>query len=213
LTATTETMAGVRHDGPWAAHEDHVAATSHADAHGRFVARPVAVIGFMGVGKTSVGRELARLLDRPFVDTDAMVETRTGKTIPELFAQGEPVFRGLEREAVDEALLMPPCVIALGGGAFVQPGAADMLLARALVVHLHTPWVVMVRHLSELAKDRPLLAGRTTWQMQDLFLARAAAYRRAHVRVALPRRGVAEAAAAVAEVLRRPGPIAQSTPT
>jgi len=186
---------------------DRVAADRHLEAQDRFLSRPVAFVGFMGVGKTSVGRELAGLLDRPFVDTDTMVERRAGRTIPDIFRiDGEPVFRRMEREALEEALEVPACVISLGGGAFSQPGCADMLLPRALVVHLYTPWQTLRGMLPALAVDRPLIRERTTWQVQELFLARAASYRRAHLRVTLPRRGPAAAAAEVAAVLRRPAP-------
>jgi shikimate kinase len=181
--------------------DDHVLGHGHALAQRRFKARSVAVVGFMGVGKTSVGRELARLLDRPFVDTDYEVETRSGRTIPELFAEGEPVFRKLERACLLEALDRPPCVIALGGGAFSQPGAAELLLERALVVHLHIPWSAMLPLLPILAGDRPLIGSRAPWEVQELFLARAESYRRAHVRVCLQRTDVASAAQTVAGVL------------
>jgi len=181
--------------------DDHVLGHPHALAQRRFRARSVAVVGFMGVGKSSVGRELARLLDRPFVDTDHEVEARSGRTIPQLFAEGEPVFRALERACIVEALDRPPCVIALGGGAFSQPGAAELLLERALVVHLHTSWRALLPLLPVLAADRPLIGTRPTWEVQELFLNRVASYRRAHVRVCLQRTSVEDAAEAVASVL------------
>src|SRR6266542_6482326 len=105
-----------------------------------------------------------------------MVEQRSGKSIPQLFEEGEDVFRKLEREAVERALAMPACVIALGGGAFSQPGAAELLLEKALVVHLYTPWSVISRCLADLARGRPLVRVRAAWQVHDLFLARAASY-------------------------------------
>jgi shikimate kinase len=182
--------------------DDELAAQRHVETHSRYAARSVALIGFMGVGKTTVGRALAGILDRPFLDTDNTVEERTGRTILELFAEGEPVFRRHERAAIEAALAMPPAVMALGGGAFVQPGLADMLLSRALVVHLYTPWRVMIDLLPALAADRPLIRDRQTWQVQQLFLDRAASYRRAHVRISLPRHGAQEAAGMVADVLR-----------
>lgn len=185
-------------------HEELVAADQHGEAHERFLRRTVALSGFMGVGKSSVGRELARLLDRDFVDTDEMVQEATGRTIPELFAQGEAVFRRFEHEAVQRALELPACVVALGGGAFSQPDNAELLLHKALVVHLHTPWQVVLRALPLLAADRPLIRDRAPWQVQDLYLRRAASYRRAHIRLSVPRRGPEEAAATVASVLRLP---------
>lgn len=168
------------------------------------VARPVALVGFMGAGKSSVGRELAALLDRPFVDTDELIELRTGASVPELFAQGEPVFRRHEHEAVQEALAMGPSVIALGGGAFSQPASARQLLDRALVVHLHVPWSALAPLLPDLARDRPLLQGRRPEQVEELFRRRAADYRRAHLQVSVPRTSPREAAQVVAALLRRP---------
>jgi len=181
--------------------DDRLAGEEHAAARERFLARPVALVGFMGAGKTSVGRELAVLCGRPFVDTDQLVEERAGRTIPELFAEGEPVFRALEREAVTTALAPPAHVIALGGGAFSQPGIAELLLERALVVHLYTPWSVVLGLLGELGTDRPLTRDREPWQVQELYLARCASYRRAHVRVCPSREGPARAAASIAAVL------------
>ena len=181
--------------------EAPVAGDGHPGARYRLLTRPVVLVGFMGVGKSSVARELAALLGRPLVDTDAMVEQAAGCTIGELFAQGEEVFRAREREAVAAALAGPPSVIALGGGAFSQPGAAEVLLARALVVNLYMPWRVLREMVPDLAVKRPLLRDRPIWEVQDLFLARTASYRRAHLRVVLPRRDSAGAAHALAGML------------
>jgi shikimate kinase len=189
--------------GIWTGVEEAQARANHGTAQHRLSQRPVALIGFMGVGKSSVGRELARLLDRPFADTDAMVQQRAGASITELFARGEATFRTLERAAIVAALDGPDRVLALGGGAFLQPGCPELLLPRALVVHLYTPWRVMRELLPELAADRPLIRDRPAHEIQQLFLSRAAAYRRAHVRICLPRRSPELAAAEIVEVLRR----------
>ena len=85
--------------------------------------RHIALIGFMGAGKTSVGFELARLLERPFVDVDVELEQRHGLTIAEMFEQrGEPWFRNAESELTRSALeAAEPSVLALGGGAVKTP--------------------------------------------------------------------------------------------
>jgi shikimate kinase len=189
-------------DVTWTSADEALAADRHGTTRDGLVARPVVLVGFMGVGKTSVGRELARILDRPFADTDEMVQRRSGATIPELFARGEHVFRALERAALVDALTLPGAVVAIGGGAFVQPGATELLLPRALVVHLYTPWRAMVDLLPTLAADRPLIRDNPPWRVQELFLARAAPYRRAHLRIRLDRSGAAPAAATIADVLR-----------
>jgi shikimate kinase len=112
------------------------------------------------------------------------------------------VFRALEREALRDALDRPELVLALGGGAIAQPGCAELLFPRALVVHLYTPWRVMLDLLPELAADRPLIRDRPVHEIQQLFLSRAAAYRRAHLRICLPRHSPERAAAQIVEVLR-----------
>jgi shikimate kinase / 3-dehydroquinate synthase len=91
----------------------------------------VALIGFMGAGKSTLGAEVAKRLDRPFVDTDEAIEQRHG-AIPELFERG--VFREIEERTVIEVLAQPPAVIALGGGAVETPGLHEALRARAVTV-------------------------------------------------------------------------------
>ncbi|MDQ2674670.1 MAG: shikimate kinase [Chloroflexota bacterium] len=189
----------------WEPTDDARAADRHLSARQALLRRPVGLVGFMGVGKTSVGRELAELLGRPFVDTDTMIVEGAGRSIPEIFAtDGEKRFRDLEYDAVASALDGPPRVIALGGGAFSQPRTAAMLLDRAIVVHLYTPWNVIVTLLERLSAKRPLIRDREPWQVQELFLARGESYRRAHLRVVIPRHTAAESAQIVAELLQHP---------
>jgi shikimate kinase/3-dehydroquinate synthase len=103
------------------------------------VDRHIALIGFMGAGKTTVGEEVACRTGRPFVDTDAEIEARHGP-ITELFDRGEAEFRRLEREIVDEALAAgEPSVIALGGGAF-EAARSDRALAVLIDVDVDTAW-------------------------------------------------------------------------
>ena len=76
------------------------------------------LIGFMGAGKTTVGRLLAGTLGVPFLDSDHVIEARAGRPIPEIFAtDGEPAFRALEHEVIAGLLCGPDVVLALGGGA------------------------------------------------------------------------------------------------
>ena len=93
----------------------------------------LALIGFMGAGKSTIGREVAERTARPFVDTDAEIERLHGP-IPELFERGEPEFRRLEEQIVAEALAGPPSVIALGGGAVLSEKTRERLRAHAFAV-------------------------------------------------------------------------------
>lgn len=106
--------------------------------------RGVALIGFMGAGKSTVGAALAPLVGLPLVDLDAEIERRAGQRVPSLFAaRGEAGFRELEAEALRETLAAGPCVLACGGGAPIQPGAMEALKAWGLVVWLHAPMDVL----------------------------------------------------------------------
>ena len=95
----------------------------------------LALIGFMGAGKSTIGRKVAERTARPFVDTDAEIERLHGP-IPELFERGEPEFRRLEEQIVAEALAGPPSVIALGGGAVLSERTRERLRAHAFVVQV-----------------------------------------------------------------------------
>ncbi len=102
-------------------------------------ARHVALIGFMGAGKTTLALELARRLNRTLVEADRTVESRTQRSIPELFASGESVFREAETTVVRGALASPrPLVLDLGGGAVTTPEVRDLLHHHAITVWLDT---------------------------------------------------------------------------
>ena len=128
-------------------------------------ARPVVVlVGPMGSGKTTVGRLLAARLGVALRDTDADVEARAGKPVSDIFVDdGEPVFRDLEREAVAAALAEQPGVLALGGGAVMDPLTEQGLHGHA-VVFLDVQVVDAARRIG-LNRDRPLLLGnpRAQW--------------------------------------------------
>jgi len=116
------------------------------------------LVGLMGAGTGAVGARLAARLGRPFVDTDAEIERRDGASIPALFAsEGEAAFRRRERAATD-AVAGRPAVVALGGGAIAQPGAAQRLARSGTVVWLRGRPESLLRRLGDAA-DRPLLAG------------------------------------------------------
>ena len=117
----------------------------------------IVVVGFMGAGKTTVGRLLAAKLGLPFTDSDQVIEERAGKPIRLIFADaGEPAFRELEHSVVAGLLAGPDAVLALGGGAPGHP-ATRALLAVAPVVYLRVGYA---EALTRVGGDtgRPLLA-------------------------------------------------------
>ncbi len=133
----------------------------------------LALIGFMGTGKSCVGRLAAELMHFTFLDTDHVIEARTGKRITEIFAQeGEPAFRHLERRLVEELTRRHRTVIATGGGLPADEANMASLKTHALVVclwaspeailervrgHEHRP---LLNEPDPLAKIRALLAAR-----------------------------------------------------
>ena len=119
----------------------------------------IVLTGFMGTGKSEVGRRLARRLGRPFVDTDHLVETRAGKTVAAIFAEdGEPAFRAFEREAVAAATAQKDAVIAVGGGAVFDETNIARLRDVGVLVCLTAEAETILRRVGDTAK-RPLLAG------------------------------------------------------
>jgi len=157
------------------------------------------LIGFMGTGKTSVGRLLAEQLRFEFLDTDELIQSRTGRTINDIFAQdGEPAFRELERQVVDELATRQQTVISTGGGLPTQPENLTKLKQHALVVCLWTaPEKIWERVKNQ--SHRPLLhAADPQQKIRDLLAARAPFYRQADVLVNTDQRSAREVAQQIA---------------
>ncbi|HEY82555.1 MAG TPA: shikimate kinase [Dehalococcoidia bacterium] len=118
----------------------------------------LALIGFMGAGKTAVGKVLAERLGKEFIELDALIEQRAGKTIPEIFQQdGEIAFRELEIEAVKEVCGKKNAVIACGGGVVLNQINIDRLRKESLIVYLKALPGVILKRTSSDANERPLL--------------------------------------------------------
>jgi shikimate kinase len=122
-----------------------------------FGKRNIFLVGPMGSGKSAVGRQLARLLDAPFYDSDTEIEKRTGVDIPYIFEkEGESGFRQRERETIEALTLLEPLVLATGGGAILLAENRAYLTERGCVVYLQTSveqQANRVRHM----RNRPLL--------------------------------------------------------
>jgi shikimate kinase len=147
--------------------------------------KPVVIIGFMGTGKTTVGRLVANRLGRRFVDLDDLVVKQAGRPIADIFrSEGEPGFRRLERQALDQALAEPDLVLATGGGAACREENLHDMLERGRVVALEaSPEEVLKRTGSR--SGRPLLDGADDplAVARDLLGQREPYYARAHHRV------------------------------
>ncbi|NOY23866.1 MAG: hypothetical protein GXO70_10210 [Acidobacteria bacterium] len=116
----------------------------------------IVLIGFMGTGKTSIGKRLAVRMGWDFLDTDAMCEEAAGKTIPAIFHNdGEERFRTLEQEQVKKSLQSKDTIIALGGGALMTPGIPQMLNGNTFTIWLYQPKDIIEKRCSE-STQRPL---------------------------------------------------------
>jgi shikimate kinase len=137
---------------------------------------PVAIlIGPPGAGKTTVGRLLAGLLEAEFLDTDDVVEEAAGKPVSDIFiSDGEDVFRGLEREAVARTVASHRGILALGGGAVMDPGTRQLLAGQRLV-YLETGFAAAARRTG-LDAPRPLLIGNPRARMRELLAERLPVY-------------------------------------
>jgi 3-dehydroquinate synthetase/shikimate kinase len=133
--------------------------------------RHLALAGFMGAGKTTVGTKVAELTHRPFVDLDAEIETKHGP-IPELFQRSEPEFRRLEENVLAEALAGPDSVIALGGGAVLSPLNRERLKERAFTVHLE----IDVEDAWERVRDSNRPLARSEGDFRRLYESRRSVY-------------------------------------
>ncbi len=121
--------------------------------------RPIALVGFMGAGKSTVARALGERLGTAVADLDAMAEAERGHSVAELFArEGEPAFRRLEGRILHQALAAGAGVIACGGGIVLDPAHRDALAARCRVVWLEVSPACAALRLAETAGSRPLLS-------------------------------------------------------
>jgi shikimate kinase len=161
--------------------------------------RAVFLAGFMGTGKTEVGRALARRLKLPFYDSDAEVERRARMSVAEIFARkGEPYFRRRERAVVAELAVRGACVVSLGGGALLDSRTAVLARPRvALTCSEPELW----RRLKPQLPRRPLLKGGRA-ALRALLRRRRTLYRGALVTVSTTRRSPAAAAALIARRIR-----------
>ncbi len=119
----------------------------------------IILTGFMGAGKTVTGQEVAARLGRPFVDLDDVIVERAGKPIPAIFAEdGEPAFRAIEAAICEELSAPAGLVIAVGGGAVVNPANRDALSRGGTLICLDASPETLLRRIGD-DDNRPMLAG------------------------------------------------------
>jgi len=161
------------------------------------------LVGLSGTGKSTVAPLLAERRGVVAVDLDRLLEQRFGRPVAQVFLEdGEPEFRRAEAELLAEVLVGPPAVIATGGGAVLDPESRRRLADAAFVVWLSAPIDLLVRHLSDVAERRPLLADDPATALRAMAAERDPLYREvADLVVDVERRSPEEIAEMVADVV------------
>lgn len=148
--------------------------------HDKYGKCNLVLCGFMGSGKTTVGRRLARLTGLPHIDLDSYLEDHEGRKISQIFeTHGEKAFRDLESKYLREICALNGAVISLGGGAVLRAENIDIIKANGFLIHLDTPFFRIIKNLSS-STHRPLLDGSADKlaQTRKLYNARKNIYRR-----------------------------------
>jgi shikimate kinase len=168
--------------------------------------RHLVLVGLSGSGKSTVGPLVAASLDTHFTDIDRVIERATGLPIADLFQEeGEAAFRARERQAVLDGLLLPPHVIAPGGGWAAEPGALDETAGSVTTVYLRVSPDEAARRLNG-ADDRPLLRGGGVAEgLRRQLALRESAYRRADLGIDATGEPGAVADAVIAAARERAG--------
>jgi shikimate kinase len=162
------------------------------------------LIGPMGSGKTAVGKQLSRLLDLPFIDSDQEIERTTGADIPLIFErEGEPGFRRRECEMIEKLTARSPIVLATGGGAVLNERNRTCIGTRGWVAFLETSVEQQARRAAR-ARNRPLLQGADPVQrLTELWRIREPLYRQlADFTIATDQRGVGAVADDILQAYR-----------
>ncbi|MCD8482332.1 MAG: shikimate kinase [Verrucomicrobia bacterium] len=162
------------------------------------------LIGFMGVGKSAIGRAVAKALRMQFIDSDAEIEERAGKPIADIFAsEGEAGFRALERAFTESGHPGVNCVVSCGGGLPCQPGMSDLLMSKGVVVCLFaSPQTLLER--TQMSNKRPLLnVADPLERIKQLLSQREPVYMRTGIGVSAESRSLQDVVRNVIRVYRR----------
>lgn len=165
--------------------------------------RPVILTGFMGSGKSSVGRILAKHLSCPFVDLDGEIVARSGRSINDIFAQeGEDAFRSMESRCLQQVLQRGRAVIATGGGVVIAAENRSQMRANGIVINLDVS-LPQVLHRLHGATDRPLFGGEgAANRVKSLMDERKQFYADADIRIDTDGKSVEDVAAEILRFVR-----------
>lgn len=146
--------------------------------------KSIVFIGFMGVGKTTVARLVAKKLGREFIDIDLEIEKAYGLPTTKIFKKvGEQAFREKEKEFALHYAKQPLKIVSLGGGAFLQKEIREVCLDKAIVIFLDISWESWKKRLHILVDSRPVLQNKSLAEIEALFRARKDSYKEHTLRI------------------------------
>lgn len=172
----------------------------------------IALVGLMGVGKSTVGRRLAARLGLPFADGDDEIEQAAGMSVSEIFAtMGEAAFRDGEARVMRRLLEGPPMVLATGGGAVLNDETRGLLKAASIMVWLKADLNIVAGRVQR-RDTRPLLRGKDAFEaLSEMALVRYPLYREAHLTVEVGAGAHSEAVDAILTALETLRPVVSKT--
>ncbi|WP_078408585.1 shikimate kinase [Priestia abyssalis] len=165
--------------------------------------KSIVFIGFMGVGKTTIGEIVAKKLYRDFVDIDKEIETEFNMPTTEIFNTiGEKAFREKEKNLINHFCKQRLKIISVGGGAFLQEEIREICLSNCIVFFLDLSWESWKERISLIIDSRPILQGRSLEEIEELFYKRQEIYSLHHSKVKTDHLDVEEAANYIIESLK-----------
>ncbi|MFJ7932663.1 shikimate kinase [Peribacillus sp. NPDC096622] len=144
----------------------------------------IVFIGFMGVGKTTIGQKVARKLYRDFIDIDQEIEKEFNMPTTEIFKKfGEKTFREKEKSVIESFSQQQLKIISVGGGAFLQEDIRNICLSNCIVFYLDLSWEYWKERIGLLIDSRPVLQSRSLEEIEELFYTRQEIYSYHHSKV------------------------------
>jgi len=146
--------------------------------------KSIVLIGFMGVGKTTIGQAIAKKLNWEFLDTDEEIEKIYAMPTSEIFKKfGEAEFREKEKEKIIQLCNQKQKIISVGGGAFLQEAIQKECLSKCNVIHLDMSWEAWIDRINLIIDSRPVLQGKNIDEIRELFTSRQPIYKHHHFKI------------------------------
>jgi shikimate kinase len=163
----------------------------------------IVLIGFMGVGKTTVGKLVAKKLFRDFLDIDEEIEKEYKMPVSQIFAElGEKVFREREKEFIMNLCQHKIKIISVGGGAFLQEEIKNVCMSTCTVIYLDISWQDWKSRLELISESRPVLQGKSLTDIEDLFYKRKEIYTSYHSKIEVGNQSAEEVADSIVQSLK-----------